>query len=113
MAGDGRDLVRGTSDLSQPSSCIVAQPMGTTATQAGSPALIPEPVSKPGCRERLAELSDQECEVVGPTDFGRQRFMHRDPDRPPRLLLADRDPTIDYVLAAHADHIRAPLAGVQ
>src|SRR5438309_615369 len=91
----------------------MSQSMGATAVQAGSPALIPEPISKPGRGERLAELRDEEGQVTGPADHGRERFMHGDPNRAPCLLLADRKPPLEHVLATHANHIRAPLPGVE
>src|SRR6516165_5988585 len=78
-------------------------------------ALLTKPIAETGCLERLAKLRGKECQMIRRRlgdDCGQIR-MHRDCQLRAGLLLPDVQHTIAEMLAAHAHHVRAPLAGVK
>src|SRR5262249_59703923 len=78
-------------------------------------ALLAEPITETGCLEWLAELRGEECQMIRRRlgdDCGQIR-MHRYCQLRAGLLLPDVQHTIADMLAAHAHHVRAPLAGVE
>src|SRR5258708_6402683 len=78
-------------------------------------ALLTEPIAETGCLERLAKLRGEECQMIRRRlgdDCGQIR-MHRDCQLRAGLLLPDVQYTIADMLAAHAHHVGAPLAGVK
>src|SRR5215831_21070567 len=87
--------------------------MGTAMGKPSFVALLPEPVSETGRRERLPESRCQERHVAG--NFGKnlgELGMDRDHQFGAGLDLANLQHAVPDVLPAHANHVRTPLARV-
>ena len=116
VPADRHDFVAAASGFRQPTTRRLAQPVRLAALrQSGGVAPVSKLLAECVAAVRLAGRGDQERQMLARrgVEHRLQVRMHRDRQRRAGLLLLHREHAVPDVLAAHADHIAAPLRGVE